>query len=187
LACAEHNIVDAAGDATTGPVPSDSDVNADITEVEPNVDIPDAFANIIIEEQANISICSDHWRNPSSPDYDLKVPPATFNKAMLHSDWGEWLSTMQVELGIMKEMNVYCVVPLPEGHKVIRNRWVLEFKQDNKGGLVYKVCLVAQGCSQIPGVDFGATFAPILKTLSIHLISALACKNNWELDNFDAK
>jgi hypothetical protein len=74
LACAEHNIIDAAGDATTGLVPSDSDVNVDITEVKPNVDIPDAFANIIIEEQANISICSDHWRNPSSPDYDMKVP-----------------------------------------------------------------------------------------------------------------
>lgn len=92
---------------------------------------------------------------------------------MLHSDRNKWLSAMQTELGIMKEMQVYRVVALQEG-----NRWVLEFKKDNKGGSAYKACLVAQGCSQIPGVEFGATFAPILKTSSIQLISALACKND---------
>lgn len=40
------------------PVIDSSAVTAapDITEIEPNVDVPEAFANVIIEEQAHISI-----------------------------------------------------------------------------------------------------------------------------------
>lgn len=61
---------------------------------------------------------------------------------------------------------------------MIGNHLVLEFLEDNKGGSVYKAYLVIQGFSQILGIDYGATFAPILKTASLCLIVALACKNN---------
>ncbi|KAG1789087.1 uncharacterized protein HD556DRAFT_1244325 [Suillus plorans] len=74
----------------------------------------------------------------------MKVPPATFEEAMQRPDRNEWLSAMQAELGIMKEMSVYRVVPLPEGRKAIGNRWVLEFKEDNKGGSAYKALKVQQ-------------------------------------------
>jgi hypothetical protein len=69
---------------------------------------------------------------------------------------------------------------------VFGNHWVLEFKEDNKGGSAYKVCLIAQGFSQIPGVNYGATFAPVIKTASVHFIATLACHNNWELNTFNA-
>lgn len=46
---------------------------------------------------------------------------------------------------------------------------------------------MAQGFSQIPGIDYGATFTPVLKTASLCLIATLACKNNLELDSFDTK
>jgi hypothetical protein len=94
---------------------------------------------------------------------------------------------MEAELKTMKEMHVYKTSRLPEGRKAIGCRWVLEFKDDNKGGSVYKARLVAQGFSQIPGVDYGSTFAPVVKPASVRLIAALACKNDWELDTFDAK
>lgn len=62
----------------------------------------------------------------------------------------------------------------------------LNSKEDNKGGSAYKARLVTQGFSQIPGVDYGATFTPVLKTASLRLIVAFACKNDWELHSFDA-
>lgn len=62
---------------------------------------------------------------------------------------------MRKELHIMDDMHVYQLAPLPDECKAIGNRWVLEFKEDNKGGSVYKARLVAQGFSQIPGVDYG--------------------------------
>jgi hypothetical protein len=145
------------------------------------------YANVVIEEQANVSIHSDKRRNPSSANYDMKIPPATYDEAVLRPDRDLWLAAMRKELGIMKEMSVYKLSSLPPGHKAIGNRWVLEFKDDNKGGPTHKARLVAQGFSQIPGVDYGAMFAPVLKTASVCLISAIACKNNWDLDSFDAK
>jgi len=161
--------------------------SVDLEEIEPNVDVPETLANLMIEEHANIAIRSDRKRDPSSANYDMKIPPATYEEAMLRPDRQEWLSAMEKELKIMAEMNVYQVVALPAGRKAIGNRWVLEFKDDNKGGSTYKARLVAQGFSQIPGVDYGATFAPVLKTASLRFIAALACKNNWDLDTFNAK
>jgi hypothetical protein len=117
----------------------------------------------------------------------MSVPPATHDKAIQRSDLDEWLTAMKTELQTMKEMQVYKVAKLPEGCKVIGCRWVLEFKEDNKGGSIYKACLVAQGFSQVPGVDYGATFAPVIKPTSVRLIAALANKHDWEIDTFDAK
>lgn len=157
-----------------------------LEEIEPNSDVPDAYANTLIEEHANITIRSDRKRDPNDPSYDMKIPPSTYDEAMLRTDRNEWLEAMKKELNIMDDMHVYQLAPLPDGCKAIGNRWVLEFKEDNKGGSVYKARLVTQGFSQIPGVDYGATFAPVLKTASLCLIAALACKNDWELHSFDA-
>lgn len=56
-----------------------------------------------------------------------------------------------------------------------------------KGGAVFKARLVAQGFSQIPGVDFGKTFAPVAKSASIRVLAAYCAMHDWELDCFDAK
>jgi len=63
----------------------------------------------------------------------------------------------------------------------------LSSKLTSKGGLSFKARLVAQGFSQIPGIDFGRTFAPVAKSASIHILSAYAAAHDWELDCFDAK
>jgi hypothetical protein len=173
------------------PVHDDSptiseEVEEDLEQIEPNTDVTEAFANLMVEEHAHLTIRSDRKRDPYSDNYDMKVPPASYDEAVLRQDRDEWLMAMQKELGIMDEMNVYQLTTLPAGRKAIGNRWVLEFKEDNKGGPVHKARLVAQGFSQIPGVDYGATFAPVLKTASLRIIAALACKNNWDLDTFDA-
>jgi hypothetical protein len=165
----------------TVPIPEN------LEEIEPNIDVPEVFANVVIEEQANITIRSDHKCNPMSADYDMKIPPATYEEAMLHSDRLEWLTAMKKELGIMTEMKVYKLTSLPEGRRAIGNWWVLEFKEDDKGGPVFKARLVAQGFSQIPGIDYGATFALVIKTASLRLIAVIACKNGWDLNSFDAK
>lgn len=87
----------------------------------------------------------------------------------------------------MSEMNVYELIPLPADRRAIGCHWVLEFKEDLKGGPVFKARLVAQGFSQIPSVDFGRTFAPVVKSASIRVLSVYAAAHNWELDCFDAK
>jgi len=173
---------------TDGPIAA-SAVDAEV-EICPDtlmVGFPIVVAHLIVVEQACIAIRSDTRRNPSTPGYDLKIPPNTYDEALRRPDRDHWLAAMHKEMNLMSEMNVYELVSLPEGRKAIGCRWVLEFKEDLKGGPVFKARLVAQGFSQIPGVDFGKTFAPVAKPASIRVISAMAAQLDWELDSFDAK
>lgn len=78
----------------------------------------------------------------------------------------------------MSEMNVYELVPLPTDRRAIGCHWVLEFKEDLKGGPVFKAHLVAQGFSQILGVDFSRTFAPVAKSASIRILAAHAATHD---------
>lgn len=72
----------------------------------------------------------------------MKVPPTTYEEAMLCSDQDQWLMAMRKELQIMDDMKVYKLTTIPAGRKAIGNHWVLEFKEDNKGRPAYKACLV---------------------------------------------
>ena len=87
----------------------------------------------------------------------------------------------------MEDMSIYEIAELPEGHKAIGCRWVLEFKDNNKGGSFYKAWLVAQGFSQVPGVNYGATFTPVIKPATMRLLATLSCQHDWEIDTFNAK
>ena len=142
--------------------------------IELNGDVSDLAADVVIgeqahviEEQAHIAIRSDKHRDPSSPDYDMPIPPATYDEAVQQPDHKQWLKAMKTELWTMKNMNVYKIRELLEGCKAIGCHWVLEFKEDNKGGSVYKAQLVTQGFSQVPGIDYGATFTPVIKPATI--------------------
>jgi Reverse transcriptase (RNA-dependent DNA polymerase) len=51
----------------------------------------------------------------------------------------------------------------------------------------YKARLVAQGFSQVPGLDFNETYSPTIRFTTIRLILALACKYNLEVRQIDIK
>lgn len=107
---------------------------------------------------------------------------------MKRSDCVGWKEAMEKELGTMREMGVWKLVEPPSGRKLVGNRWVFEFKPvDLKGGSKYKARLVAQGFSQVPGIDFHQTYAPVARQASVKLLVALAAQHDWELDCFDAK
>jgi len=51
----------------------------------------------------------------------------------------------------------------------------------------YKACLVAQGFSQIPGINYFDTFAPVAKLASIKVVLAIAATWNMEIHQIDIK
>ncbi|CAN0505287.1 unnamed protein product, partial [Discosporangium mesarthrocarpum] len=51
----------------------------------------------------------------------------------------------------------------------------------------YKARFVAQGFSQVPGVDYFATFAPVARMSSVRLLLSLAAEYNWDLVHLDVK
>jgi len=65
---------------------------------------------------------------------------------------------------------------------------ILEYKSgDGKGGSVEKARFVAKGFTQVPGCDFGRTFAPVAHQASVHIIAAYCTQEDWELHSLDIK
>ena len=87
---------------------------------------------------------------------------------------------------MLKTMGVYVEEVLLEGRKAIENRWVFEFKLDPNGGPpIHKARLVTQGFSQVPFVDYNATFAPVAKSVSVHFLAIHLALHGWHLQCFD--
>ena len=70
---------------------------------------------------------------------------------------------MEEEFNLLTEQGTWVLEDLPEGHKPIGCWWnyVIKFGPDGTTSQ-YKACLVTQGFSQIPGIDFNDTFAPTI-------------------------
>ncbi|GJV34144.1 retrovirus-related pol polyprotein from transposon RE1 [Tanacetum coccineum] len=50
-----------------------------------------------------------------------------------------------------------------------------------------KLFLGAQGCSQIPGLDYCHTFSPVVKASTVRIVISLAVLHKWKLHQLDVK
>ena len=94
------------------------------------------------------------------------------------------------ELNNFEGNKVWSLVERPKdtSHNVIGTKWVFKNKQDSHGQFIRnKARLVAQGYSQIEGVDYGETYAPVARLESIRLLIAYASTHNIILYQMDVK
>jgi hypothetical protein len=64
---------------------------------------------------------------------------------------------------------------IPQDRRTIKCKWIFKIKRNG----VFRARLVACGYSQIPGVDFNESFAPVVNDLSFRII--LSAKLLWDL------
>ena len=75
---------------------------------------------------------------------------------------------------------------VPPGSNTVESKWLLKWKGDEHGMIDgAKVRVVAEGYSQVEGIDDFDTFAPAASTTSNRLVAATACKLNWNLRHLD--
>ena len=92
------------------------------------------------------------------------------------------------EIKSLEDLGTLEVVPIPENHKLIDSKWVWKIKLDSTGKpACYKAQLVAQGFSQVPGLDFTETYTPITRLETIRLLMCIANEVKWEIRQVDVK
>jgi hypothetical protein len=113
------------------------------------------------------------------------MEPNRVDEALLDVDW---VNAMHEELNNFTRNEVWELVERPKNHNVIGTKWVFRNKH-NEDGLVVrnKARLVAQGYTQIEGLDFGETFAPMARLEAIWILLAYACAHNIKLYQMDVK
>ncbi|KAK1614983.1 hypothetical protein QYE76_020500 [Lolium multiflorum] len=101
----------------------------------------------------------------------------------------DWVEAMHEELNNFKRNKVWTLVEKPkECRNVIGTKWIFKNKQDEFGNIVRnKARLVAQGFSQVEGIDFGETYAPVARLESIRILLAYASHHNFKLQQMDVK
>jgi len=94
----------------------------------------------------------------------IGLEPRSVEEARKCPDWPKWEEAVNAELGQLDAMGTWEVVDKPAGVNVVGSKWVFKVKKDATGNIErYKAQLVAQGYTQVPGVDYFDTFAPISK------------------------
>jgi hypothetical protein len=77
---------------------------------------------------------------------------------------------------------VWTLVEPPRDVNVTGTKWVFKNKQGEDGEIVRnKALLVAQGFSQVEGLDFGETFAPVARLEAIRILLAFATSKGFNL------
>ena len=95
---------------------------------------------------------------------------------------------MHDELLQFQRNDVWTLVPRPEGEHIIGTKWIFCNKTNKEGNVIRnKARLVGQGYSQMEGVDYDETFAPVAPMESIRILLALACQLKFKLYQMDVK
>ena len=112
------------------------------------------------------------------------VEPLRVEEALKDPDW---IISMEEELNNFKRNKVWELVERPK-QNVIGTKWVYKNKQDEFGVVTKnKSRLVAQGYTQIEGLDFGETYAPVARLESIRILLSYATHHDFKLYQMDVK
>eukprot|EP00253_Pinus_taeda_P019725 PITA_19725 len=95
---------------------------------------------------------------------------------------------MKDEMMALVKNATWDLVELPKDRKVVGCKWVYKLKRgvDDKEDR-YKARLVMKGFSQKAGIDFHEIFSPVVKIVSILIVSTLVALPDLELQQLDFK
>ena len=116
------------------------------------------------------------------------LEPLSLTISRKSPDWTEWEKAIHEELAVLNAAGTWEVVDTPVGANIIGSKWIFQAKKDAAGIVVcYKARLVAQDFSQVLGINYFDTFAPVAHLASIHTVLAITAAKNLEVHQINIK
>ena len=114
--------------------------------------------------------------------------PSCLSEAFARGDRKQWEKATDEEYKSLVDNKTWVLTELPKERKTIGCKWVFRIKRNADGSVDrYKARLVAKGYSQIEGIDFSETFAPVAKFTSIRILLAVGATQDMEIHQMDVK
>ena len=140
---------------------------------------PQAMIMDLEESKLNM----DHYIALMATFIDSDVP-RSYGEARKRMDL--WKEPMEEEMEIMRKWGVFKLVPRPKDQRVVGLKWVYANKYDADGEITRrKARLVAQGFTQIPGLEYNQTYASVTRLESMRTVIAIAAQlglHLWQID-----
>lgn len=155
--------------------------------------MPDESTEVLDEIRQSIRTASMPRPDYRPPTYSFNVAevytgdPLTYDEAVYSGDSALWKNAMKNEIASLKSNETWDLVDLPPGKKPICCKWVFKTKRDANGKVEkHKARLVAKGFTQVEGVDYKETFAPVVRYTTIRYLLAIAAKLQLRIQQMDA-
>ena len=113
--------------------------------------------------------------------------PKTYMEAMSGENASFWERAFkEEERNLMEKGTLSSPMDIPEGIKPIKCKPVFKVKYNADGSVdKFKVRIVAQGFTQIEGVDYDSVFAPVVSITAVRICFSLAAKFRLSLYSVD--
>uniref|UniRef100_A0A2N9F1U5 Reverse transcriptase Ty1/copia-type domain-containing protein n=1 Tax=Fagus sylvatica TaxID=28930 RepID=A0A2N9F1U5_FAGSY len=113
----------------------------------------------------------------------LPPEPSCFTEAYKSA---EWRAAMDTEFTALLRNSTWSLVQPKPNTNVVGCKWVFRIKRNAAGTIErYKARLVAKGFHQLHGVDYGDTFSPVIKPVTIRTVLSLVVASNWDIRQLD--
>jgi len=135
------------------------------------------------KSKANLATTTPSYQH--TPSYAPPEEPSSIEEALRSPHATQWLEAYHIENNSLEANGTWTLVPRPLDRKVIGTKVVFRVKDAETTKPRFKTRIVAQGYSQIPGLDYTDTFAPVVKATSLRILLAIAFMLQLLIFQFD--
>ncbi|PKI60228.1 hypothetical protein CRG98_019416 [Punica granatum] len=119
----------------------------------------------------------------NSEEKNSDTEPQTYRDAVQDP---RWQAAMNEELRALELNETGTLTSLPPSKNPISCKWVYKIKRRADGSVErYKARLVAKGFTQVEGIDFHETLAPVAKLVTVRCFLAVSVAKQWEIHQMD--
>jgi len=119
--------------------------------------------------------------------YMVEAGLVNYKAAMETSEAAQWQEAVHSEyFAVVKNMVLTFVNSIPTRMRPILTKLILQRKLGSRGEMIkYKARLVAQALSQVEGLDFAQTFAPVASLSSVRIVLAIPGMRGYDIHQVD--